>query len=294
MVVTGGAGFIGSHLVDYLIKKRFEVLVIDNLSSGSRKNLNPKASFNKLDVNNKNQVNQCFRKFLPDYVVHLAGIISKSPPDTKIVKKVNVGGTINILNACVINKVKKIIFSSSAAVYGETNKFPTDENQKLSPINPYGMSKAEAESEILSFSQKYDLNYAILRYSNVYGPRQKDNSEGGVISIFCKNIGLSKNVIVYGNGRQTRDFIYIDDVTKANHLSMISPVSFIANVGTTKETSVLSLVKVIEKISQKKMKIIFRPAKKGEIRRSCLNNYFIKPRTRLEAGIRKTYYWHAS
>lgn len=298
IIVTGGAGFIGSHLVDFLIKNGFEVLVIDDLSYGNKKNLNPKALFRKLDIKNGNKVNQCFQEFLPDFVFHLAAITSKSSSDTKRVFQTNVLGTTNILRACVRNKVKKIVFASSAAVYGNTTTFPTNENQKLSPPNPYGFSKAEAESQILTYRQKYNLNYSILRYSNVYGPRQRNDTEGGVISIFCRRAYLSKNVNIYGNGKQTRDFIYINDVTKANYLSTISPASFIANVSTNKETGILDLVEIIEKVSRKRMKVVFKPCKKGEIKRSCLDNSLIKqavgwkPKTKLEAGIKKTYYWH--
>lgn len=298
IIVTGGAGFIGSHLVDFLIKKDFKVLAVDNLSYGNKKNLNPKALFRKLDIKNSDKINKCFREFLPDFVVHLAAITSKSSLDKKIINQTNVLGTTNILKACVRNKVKKIVFASSAAVYGNTTRFPTNENQKLSLLSPYSFSKADAESQILSASKKYNLNYSILRYSNVYGPRQRSDTEGGVISIFCNQAKFSKKAVIYGDGRQTRDFIYIDDVTKANYLSIVSPANFIANVSTNKETSILGLVKAIEKISKKKTKIIFKPAKEGEIRRSRLSNSLIKqklswePRTKLEAGIRKTYYWH--
>lgn len=291
VIVTGGAGFIGSHLVDFLIKKNFKVLIIDNLSYGSRKNLNPKALFKKLDIRNASKIYKCFREFSPDFVVHLAGVTSKSPSDKNKVFQTNVLGTTNILKACVKNKVKKIIFASSAAVYGNTNKFPIKETQKILPINPYGLSKAKAESQILSYHKKHDLNYSILRYSNVYGPRQKHNSEGGVISIFCKMAKLSKKVLIYGDGRQTRDFVFINDVTRANYLSLLSPKSFTANISSEKETRILDLIKIIEKISKKKIRIIFKPAKKGEIKRSCLNNSFSKSKTKLEAGIRKTYHW---
>ena len=289
IIVTGGAGFIGSHLVDLLINKGLKVLIIDNLSYGNKKNLNPKALFKKLDIKNGDKINQCFREFLPDLVVHLAAITSKSPSDTKSLYRTNVLGTVNVLKACVKNKVKKIIFASSAAVYGETTKFPTHENQKLTPINPYGFSKAKGESKILSVCKKYNLHYSILRYSNIYGPRQRNDAEGGVISILCNQVKLSNKAVIYGDGLQTRDFIYIDDVTKANYLSIISPANFIANVSTNKETSILDLVKIIEKISRKKIKVIFKPTKRGEIKRSCLSNSFIKPKTKLEAGIRKTY-----
>lgn len=265
IIVTGGAGFIGSHLVNFLVKKKFEILVIDNLSNR-----------NKIDIRDNKKINNCFKEFSPDYVFHLAAITSKSLTNAKEVKEVNVLGTTNILKACIKNNVKKIIFSSSAAVYGNAEKFPIKENQKLSPINPYGISKADAEQNILSYSKKYNLNYSILRYSNVYGPGQRSDSEGGVVSIFSNNIFLSKKIIVYGNGAQTRDFIYIDDVIRANYLSMLSPANFIANVSTGNETSVLNLIKIIEKKLDKKANIIYKPAKEGEIERSCLDNSLIK------------------
>lgn len=270
-------------------------MVIDNLSSGNKKNLNPKALFKKLDIKNSDGINKCFQEFLPDYVVHLAAVTSKSSSDKNKVFKTNILGTTNILKACVKNKVKKIIFASSAAVYGNTNKFPIKETQKILPINPYGLSKAKAELQILSYHKKYDLNYSILRYSNVYGPRQKHKLEGGVISIFCNRAKLLKNIIIYGDGRQTRDFIYIDDVNKANYFSLVSPINFIANISTNKETSILELVKIINKVSQRKMKIILKFVKKEGIKRSRLSYSLIKhllnwkPATNLENGIKKMY-----
>jgi len=282
-------------LINFLIKKGFEVLVIDNLSKGDKNNINPKASFEKLDIRESDKINKCFGKFSPNFVFHLAAITSKSPSDTKEIKEVNVLGTSNILKACVKNHVNKIVFSSSGAVYGEATKFPIKENQKLSPLNPYGFSKTAAESRILSYSQKYNLKSSILRYSNVYGPGQRYDSEGGVISIFCNNVILSKEIIIYGDGLQTRDFIYIDDVTKANYLSILSPANFIANVSTGKETSILNLIKIIEKMSRKKIKTKFKPINASEIMKSCLDNSFIKqkigwePKTKLEEGIIKTY-----
>lgn len=281
-------------MADFLINKGFEVLVIDNLSHGHKKNINPKAFFQKLDIREGDKINNCFRQFSPDFVFHFAAVTSKSLSDAKEVKEVNVSGTFNILAACEKNRVKKIVFASSAAVYGETVKLPIKETQKLLPLNPYGFSKILAESKILSTSKKHNLDYSILRYSNVYGPGQRSDTEGGVISIFCNHAVSSKEVVIYGDGLQTRDFIYIDDITSANYLSMLSPASFIANVSTGKETSILNLIKTIEKVLRKKMKIKFKAGKDGEIIKNCLNNSFIKqaidwkPETKLEAGIAKT------
>jgi UDP-glucose 4-epimerase len=291
IIVTGGAGFIGSHLVDFLIKKNFEVLVIDDLSHGFKKNINPKSSFQKIDIRNSSKVDKCFKQFSPNFVFHLAAITSKSPSDAIQVKSVNVSGTVNILKACVKNNVKKIIFSSSVSVYGNALSLPINEKQKLSPINPYGLSKASAEEKIILAYKKHNLNYTILRYSNVYGPGQRSDTEGGVISIFCDHISLSKPITIFGDGNQTRDFVYVEDVVSANYLSMDSSTNFVANVSTGKETSILDLVKIIEKISKKKVKTKFKKIKNSEIIKSCLDSSLIKhkigwiPKTKLETGI---------
>lgn len=295
IIVTGGAGFIGSHLVNFLIKKNFEVLVIDNLSHNLRKNINPKSSFQKIDIRDSEQIDKCFKKFSPNFVFHLAAITTKFPADAKGVKEVNVSGTVNILKACVKNNVKKIIFSSSAAVYGNAKKFPINEKVRLSPVNPYGLSKKNAETKIISAYKKHKLNYSILRYSNVFGPGQRSDNEGGVISIFCKRAIKTQPVDINGDGLQTRDFIYVDDVISANYLSMLSPSNFIVNVSTGREISILKLIKIIEKVSEKEMKIKFRPGSENEIFRSCLNNSLIKKmidwqsKTKLETGIKKNY-----
>lgn len=294
IIVTGGAGFIGSHLVDYLVKKKYKVLVIDNLSGGDRHNLNPKAIFKKLDIEDKERINRCFRNFKPEYVVHLAGIISKSSADAKKIKQVNYKGTLNILNTCVKEKVKKFVFASSAAVYGKAKKIPVCESQKISALNPYAASKINAEKAIFEFSKKHGLNFSILRYANVYGPRQRSDAEGGVVSIFCKNIYLDKPIKVFGNGTQSRDFIFINDVTRANFLAIFSRLCFTANISTNKETHILELIKIIEKESQKKARIISKPKKADEIIRSRLDNSLIRrmlkwqPKVDLKLGIAKT------
>lgn len=296
VLVTGGAGFIGSHLVDMLIRKGYRVLVVDNLSKGSREDVNIKARFEKIDIRDQEKLNNVFKEFEPNNVFHLAAISSLSSKDTQEIQDVNVFGTRNVLEACIKTGVNKIIFSSSAAVYGQALKFPTDENQRLNPISKYGISKVKSESEVASLSERSGLNYAILRFSNVYGPRQRYDNEGGVVSIFCNNIITSTTIEIYGTGEQTRDFIYIDDVIKAIFSSVKeTPINFIANVSTAKEVTINNLLTLIEKVSLIKANFILKPSRDGEIDRSCLDNISIRellgwrPSIPLLQGIENTY-----
>ena len=176
----------------------------------------------------------------------------------------------------------------------EAKKFPIKENEKTSPLNPYAASKIAAEKQILSYAKKFHLPYSILRYANVYGPRQRADSEGGVISIFSNNILQKKPIKIFGDGTQTRDFIYVHDVTRANYLSLFSRSSFIANVSSNKEVSILKLARLIERLSGKKAKIIFKPKKAGEITKSRLDNFHLKhvlkwqPEVGVQTGLSKT------
>lgn len=294
VAVTGGAGFIGSHLVAYLIKKKYRVLVVDNLFSGNKDAVNKKADFEKIDVRNGKKMTDCLGKFKPDYVFHLAGIMSKKMADVKGVMEVNLLGTVNVLDACVKAGVKKIIFLSSAAVYGQAANFPIKEGRILTPINCYGASKIGAESCLILYSKQYGIDYSVLRFANVYGPGQRWDNEGGVVSIFCKNALLSRPITVYGGGNQTRDFVYIDDAVRAGYLALRVKKNFIANVSFGKETGIKDLAELVQKISGGKIKIKFERSSGGEIIRSCLDNSRIKrlinwrPKVTLAQGVGKT------
>jgi UDP-glucose 4-epimerase len=296
ILVTGGAGFIGSHLTNSLIRSGYRVMVVDNLSKGIRESINKKALFEKIDIRDLGRLNNVFKKFGPDHVFHLAAISSLSPGDVQEIEDVNVSGTENVLEASIKAKAKKVIFSSSAAVYGNALRFPTDENQMLNPISEYGISKAKAESKIISLSKRLGLNYAILRFSNVYGPEQRYDNEGGVVSIFCSRVIASKPVEIYGTGEQKRDFIYVEDIIRASLLIVQkNPINFIANISTANETKINELLALIEKMSYKKVDIILKSLRGGEINRSSLDNSFIKkligwkPNILLPMGVQKTY-----
>ena len=219
VLVTGGAGFIGSHIVDTLIESGYEVVVVDNLSSGKKEYLNDKAIFYDLDLHSK-QIEDVFEKELPDFVIHEAAQVdvSISIHHPYFDAYSNILGTIHLLELSRKYHVKKVIYASSCAVYGETGDYSIQENSKIQPISFYGASKYTPELYIQLYQKLYGLPYTILRYANVYGPRQTPKGEGGVISIFVQKLLKNENLIIYGYGTQTRDFVYVKDVAHANLL----------------------------------------------------------------------------
>jgi UDP-glucose 4-epimerase len=274
VLVTGGAGFIGSHIVDRLITKGYDVIIVDNLSTGKEKNINRKAKFYKLDIQNP-ELESVFQKEQPDYVNHHAAQIDVrcSFTDPIFDAKVNILGTINLLQNCVKYKVKKLIFASSGgAIYGEQEIFPAPETHPLRPISPYGISKLVAEHYLYYYKTIYGLDYVSLRYSNVYGPRQDPFGEAGVVAIFIQKMLNGKQPIIHGDGEQTRDFIYVEDVVEANILAMKSNTSEnIFNIGTGIETTINRLFNYLKKIINPSIKEIHGPLKFLEQRRSAIS-----------------------
>jgi UDP-glucose 4-epimerase len=210
VLVTGGAGFIGSNLVDRLIEKKYEVVIIDNLSTGKKEHINKNATFYKADISS-NEIEDIFKKENINIVIHTAAQIDvqKSINDPIYDCKNNIIGTLNILEACKKHKIEKLVYSSSAAVYGQPDYLPVDEEHPINAMSGYGISKHTPEHYINMYSDIYGLNASILRYSNVYGPRQDPKGEGGVISIFVDKMLNNEEPIIYGDGEQTRDFIYV-------------------------------------------------------------------------------------
>lgn len=231
ILVTGGAGFIGSHIVDLYIKNGYEVVVVDDLSTGEAEYINPKAKFYKLDV--KSGVNELnvddfklediFKEERPDIVNHHAAQISVSASvkDPIFDAKENILGTLNLLQNCIKYGVKKFIFASTGgAIYEETDKLPVDENHTTKPLSPYGVSKLANENYLNFYKKIHNLDSIILRYSNVYGPRQDPYGEAGVVAIFTQKMLKGENPIINGDGNQTRDFIYISDAVQSNLLAL--------------------------------------------------------------------------
>jgi len=274
IVVTGGAGFIGSNIVDELIAKKHTVTIIDNLATGNIRNVNKKAKFYKVSVCDKKEIDKIFEKEKFDVVIHLAAQLDvrKSVADPCFDADVNIKGTLNILEACKNNKVKKIIFSSSGGtIYGECGLKAPDEKVFANPLSPYGVAKLSVEHYIKAYSALYGLKYTILRYANVYGPRQDVNGEAGVVAIFIGKMTSNKEVFVFGDGKQLRDYVYVKDVVSANVKALTKGNNEIINIGTQKTFSVNQLVKELSKIINYQQKAIYKPKRSGELFKSFLN-----------------------
>ncbi len=296
ILVTGGAGFIGSHLVDALIKRGAKVIVIDNLSIGREKNINPRAEFHKLDIRNFNQISPLFNEV--DYVFHKAALrlweCEENPAEAI---KTNIMGTFNVCQACVNAGVKKIIAASSASVYGEGVYFPIDENHPLNNYSFYGAAKVANEQLFRAFWRKYGLNYITFRYFNVYGPRMDSRL---VVMNFLNKIKKKERPIIFGNGLTTVDLIYINDVVKANILALKSKITNeVFNICTGKETSLKELLEIILKITKSNISPIYQPSDpRLIIKRSCgsfekaKKMLGFKPKISLEQGLKKVIAWY--
>lgn len=296
-LIAGGAGFIGSHLVEELNKREIYCAIIDNLSSGSEKNLKGlNYDFFKLNIRSANLLS-LVKKIKPKLIFHLAAqtSIGLSDNNPALDLKTNLMGTLNLLDSLEAVKPVKIIFASSAAVYGNSKKFPILENSPKNPFSTYGISKFSSEIMISNWAKENSVPSTILRFSNVYGEKQDSSAEGGVVSIFINNLLKEKPVIVFGNGNQTRDFIYVKDVVNAIMESIDERVRGTFNVATSDETNINQLLDLLEDVSNKKAKRYFQKRKIIEVERSCLSRAKLsketkwKPQTKLKYGLRKTY-----
>ena len=232
VLVTGGAGFIGSHIVDMLIEDGHEVIIIDNLSTGKKEFINKKATFYLLDINSP-QLEQIFSKEKPEYVIHQAAQVdvALSIQDPVCDADSNILGTIRLLECCKKFKIRKIIYASSCAVYGETNDCSIHENFIVQPLSFYGASRYTSELYIQLNHKFSGTPYTILRYANVYGPRQTPKGEGGVIAIFMQKALKGEQPVIFGDGEQTRDFVYVKDVASANLSALKNGTNEIINIG---------------------------------------------------------------
>ncbi|MFZ4631646.1 MAG: NAD-dependent epimerase/dehydratase family protein [Patescibacteria group bacterium] len=299
VLVTGGAGFIGSTLVDKLISEGHEVVVIDDLSSGKKDYVNQKAKLHKIDICS-DKISNIFKEENIDFVYHLAAQIDvrKSVADPEFDNKINVLGGINIIKNSHLYKVKKIIMASTGgAIYGEAEEIPTTESSPTYPVSPYGIHKLTLEKYLNYYYQVYGLNYTVLRFANVYGPRQFKGGEAGVIAIFIDNAVKGQESLQFGDGLQTRDFVYVDDVVNGLFGAMKIDCQTEINIGSEIETTLLDIRRDIEKATGETMRVKEMPAKEGEQRRSCLSYSRAKdvlnwePQIKLEEGIRRTINW---
>ena len=296
VLVTGGAGFIGSHLVDRLILEGHDSVVVDNLVTGKRRNINRAARFYKMDVQSW-RLERVFRNERPNVVMHLAAQmdVRKSVEDPMFDAQVNVLGTLNVLQQAVKHGVRKVIFSSSGgAIYGEQETYPAPETHVLKPLSPYGLSKLCGEQYLSYFQRVSGLQAVSLRYANVYGPRQDPEGEAGVVAIFIQKMLNNEQAVINGNGRQTRDFVFVDDVVEANLAMMGQETQGTYNVGTGVETSINDLFRILVQHTGSTCKEIHGPAKKGEQARSVIDCTKLRqevswePKADLSEGLKKT------
>lgn len=296
ILVTGGAGFIGSHIVEELVLLGHKVIIIDDLSSGKLENLDGDCvEFIKMDITDENSIEAIFNEKQFDVVFHHAAIASvqKSIVDKERTRLVNVQGTENIFKNAVKNNVDKVIFASSAAVYGDDPALPKNEFMQIHPISPYGEQKMINENMALIYSEKGNTQFMGLRYFNVYGERQNPSSEySGVVSIFQDRISKGQDVVIYGDGTQSRDFVYVKDVVTANIMMMMSYQDFsVYNVGTGVQRSVKEIVSIFEDIYKTKVNINYQESRKGDIVHSVAdigrikNDFSYFPRYTLEQGL---------
>jgi UDP-glucose 4-epimerase len=296
VLVTGGAGFIGSHLVDRLIQEGHEVVVVDNLSTGKRRNLNRAARFFKLDIQSW-RLERVFRNERPNIVMHLAAQmdVRKSVEDPIFDAQVNVLGMLNVLQQAIKHGVRKVVFSSSGgAIYGEQEIYPVPESHATRPLSPFGISKLCGEQYLSYYQRVSGLQIVSLRYANVYGPRQDPDGEAGVVAIFIQKLLNNEQAIVDGNGRQTRDFVYVEDVVEANLAVMGQETQGTYNVGTGEETSINDLLRILIAHTNSTCKEVHGPAKNAEQVRSVIDSSKLRqelswePKTELSEGLKRT------
>jgi UDP-glucose 4-epimerase len=271
ILVSGGAGFIGSHIVDHYVNAGHKVTVVDNLSSGSRKNLNPAAKFVKADVRSP-KLKALFKSGKFDVVNHHAAQIDvrKSVENPAFDAEVNVMGLLNLLELSRRNKVCKFIFSASGGTfYGECGA-PAPETTYPNPMSPYGVTKLAGEYYVRTYGALHGLRYTVLRYANVYGPRQDPHGEAGVVAIFSNRILDGGTVTIFGDGEQVRDFVYVDDVARANVLALAKGDNDSFNIGTGQTTSVNELYAAFQRVTGYGKKAVLKPARPGEIMRSVV------------------------
>jgi len=273
ILVTGGAGFIGSHIVDSMIKLGHCVSIADNLSTGNMNNVNERAQFYNIDIC-RADLHKVFQKEKPDIVMHYAAntMVSKSMEKPAWDARQNILGSLNLITLCARFKVKRIVYASSAAIYGNPEYIPVDENHPINPVSNYGLSKYVVEKYLDLYYREYGLPYTALRYSNVFGPRQNSKCEAGVVAIFADQMLHNERPVIFGDGNKTRDYIYIDAVVAANRRVIEGNIDGIYNISTATETADQSIFNTLADLLHYKGRPAYVPVRKGEIIKICLSN----------------------
>lgn len=298
ILVTGGAGFIASNLVDNLISQEHDVVVIDNLTTGKEENINSKATFYKEDIGNTESLEKIFAEEKPDIVNHHAAQVDlrRSVRDPLYDAQVNIMGSLNLINVSSSYNVKKFIYASTGgAVYGEPKYLPVDEKHTIDPQSQYGVSKHTVEHYLFVFKQTHNLPYTVLRYPNVYGPRQDPHGEAGVVAIFTEQMLDGKQPTIFGDGAKTRDYVYVGDLVNANMMAMFNPAELDGgcyNLGWGKEIKDIEVFEAVRDALGLSVEPIFDEKRPGEIDRICLNNTKAKkelnwsPKVEFQEGIK--------
>jgi UDP-glucose 4-epimerase len=296
ILVTGGAGFIGSHVTDAYIAAGHQVMVMDDFSSGVQSNINPKARVVRVDIRSE-KAKEVFASEKFDVVNHHAAQmdVRRSVTDPVFDAGVNILGTLNLLENCRQFGVKQFIFASTGgAIYGEQDYFPADENHPTRPLSPYGISKLSVEKYLFYYNQVHGLRYAILRYANIYGPRQNPHGEAGVVAIFTTKMLSGGQPVINGDGKQTRDYVFVKDLVRAGVAALDFKNSETINIGTGIETDVNELYRILNQLTGANIREVHAEAKKGEQMRSVLTAEKAfklcgwKPTVTLEQGLAET------
>lgn len=302
VLLTGGAGFIGSWVGEALIADGNEIFVIDDLSTGNVQNIPKDANFVKADIRDRARLEKIFEDFKPEVVNHHAAQMNvrNSVEDPIFDAQVNILGTINLLELSIQHEIKKFMFASTGgAIYGEPEVIPCTEDTLPAPISPYGISKYAVEQYLNYYKAVHGLSHVVLRYSNVYGPRQNPHGEAGVVAIFCDRIKYGNPCEIFGDGKQTRDYIYVEDVAKANILSL-NAKDVILNIGTAIETSVNDIVSKLKRVTNRDVRVVYSPRRSGEVDRIALGIKRAEellgwsPDVNLEDGLSKTWEWFSN
>jgi UDP-glucose 4-epimerase len=296
ILLTGGAGFIGSYVAEHLLQSGHEVAVLDDLSTGARGNVPKGALFYEADI--RSGCAEIFTDFVPEALCHQAAQtdVRRSVKEPDFDADVNVLGTVRLLQKCTEHGVRKVVFASTGgAVYGEQQQYPAPEDHPQYSVSPYGISKLAGERYLHYYHLQFGLPYVALRYANVYGPRQDPHGEAGVVAIFCGNLAGGKTSTINGTGQQTRDYVYVEDVARANVLALENDVpSGAYNIGTGLETSVKGLYELLLEISAKDLPPRHGPSKPGEQLRSCVDPALAgrtldwRAQTPIHAGLKET------
>jgi UDP-glucose 4-epimerase len=301
-LVTGGAGFVGSHLIEQLLPEKNEIVCLDDFSTGKKSNIAEFAgriSIAEGDIRNPQFVKKALEDV--DYVYHLAAQISvnRSIREPLFDASINIEGIINLLEAVRQSSVKRIVYvSTGGAIYGEPSVLPASEETKEEPISPYGIGKLVAEKYMKWFHDAYGISYSIIRPSNIFGPRQDPLGEAGVISIFLGRIKNNIPVEIFGDGKDTRDYIYVKDISSICIKAMNSKINDIFNAGTGKRTNLLELVEIMERVTGNQVRIQFSAPRPGDVHHISLDaskamkGLYWKPTTDLLTGIRETWNWY--